>query len=67
MKGKEFTEGISAFENFIKDVGLLARDPERIARMKKRAIDNPYILLGPTLEEYFSSGSKLENFSEPEN
>jgi len=64
MKGKEFTEGIAALENFLSAAEALLKSPERIAGMKKRAVDNPSLLLGTPIDQYFAL--PIEKFSSPE-
>jgi hypothetical protein len=57
MDRTEFRNGLRAFRALVDGLERIVADPEAIARMQRRALEHPEILLGPTLEDYFGLGS----------
>lgn len=56
MERSEFRQGLKAFRSLVEGLERIVADPEAIARMQRRAIEHPEILLGPTLEDYLGFG-----------
>lgn len=52
MERSELQEGLRVWRNILAGLERIVNDPEAIARMQRRALENPSILLGPTLNEY---------------
>jgi len=57
MERSEFSAGLRAFRTLVEGLERIVADPEAIARMQRRALERPEILLGPTLLEYFGLDS----------
>lgn len=52
MERSELQEGLRVWRTLLAGLERIVNDPEAIARMQRRALENPSILLGPTLNEY---------------
>ena len=64
MERAEFSKGLAGFKELLAGLERIVKDPEAIARMQRRAIEKPTLLLGPTLVDYFGLDSSGCNGSE---
>lgn len=64
MERSEFREGLKAFRSLVEGLERIVADPEAIARMQRRALEHPEILLGPTLEDYLGLDSPAREWGE---
>lgn len=67
MDRTELRTGLRAFRDLIEGYERILADPEAIPRMQRRAIEDPSLLLGPTVDEYLGldiGENPFQDFSE---
>jgi hypothetical protein len=63
MDRTELRAGLKALRSLVEGLERIVADPSAIARMQARAIEEPSLLLGPTMVDYL--GGNPEDTFEP--